>query len=336
MATITDVARKAGVSTATVSHVINKTRFVSQETTDRVLAAMEELGYRGNTLASSLRTGRTNTIGVLVTDSSNQFHAEIARVIEDVVFKKGYSVYLCNSDNDIGKERIYIDTMLARQVDGVIYNASGESHDHLLELIEHNIPVVVVGRAYAKYRLDSILIDNEKGGRMAASYLIGLGHRRIACITGPSATTPSAARVVGFLKVLKDAGIEMPEEYIAHGDFRTISGEETMTRFLSLSPRPTAVFACNDLMAIGALRSLQMAGINAPTDISVIGFDNIQMAASTAPGLTTIAQPIKEMGKLAANRLINVIEKNNENIKVLDLVLDPALIIRDSCAPISE
>lgn len=332
MVTIKDVARLAGVSTTTVSHVINDTRHVSDELRTRVLAAMEELNYHPNVLARSLRRGETRTIGLVVPDNSNPFFAEVARIVEDVGFENGYSVILCNSDGSLEKEAAYISVLIAKQVDGVIFIAAGSKHEHLHELTAQGIPVVVADRDIPQTLADVVLVDNEKGGYGATRYLLSLGHRRIACIAGPSDLTPSADRVRGYRRAQEEAGISIEEGWIVPGDFRYQGGEAAAAKLLRLGEPPSAIFACNDVMAIGALRTLRNAGLQVPGDVSIIGFDDIPLASAVSPALTTVAQPIAELATLAAQCLISRIQNDREDEPRQRSVLETRLIVRDSCA----
>jgi len=332
LATIKDVARLAGVSITTVSHVINETRYVSDELRGRVLAAMQELNYRRNVLARSLRRGETRTIGLVVPDNSNPFFAEVARIVEDVGFEKGYSVILCNSDGSLEKEAAYISVLIAKQVDGVIFIAAGSKHEHLHELTAQGIPVVVADRDIPQSLADVVLVDNEKGGYEATRYLLSLGHRRIACIAGPSDLTPSADRVRGYRRAQKEAGISIEEGWIVPGDFRYQGGEAAAARLLRLGEPPSAIFACNDVMAIGALRTLQNAGLQVPGDVSIIGFDDIPLASAVSPALTTVAQPTAELSTLAARCLISRIQNDRDDEPRQRSVLETRLVVRDSCA----
>lgn len=334
--TIKDVANRAGVSITTVSHVINHTRFVSEELIQRVQAAMEELNYQPNTLARSLRMGETKTIGLIVPDNSNPFFAEVSRIIEDIGFEKGYGVFLCNSDGILEKEAAYIRMLIAKQVDGIIFIAAENTQENLIDLTSRNFPVVVVDRDLPDSAIDVVLVNNEMGGCDAVNYLLNLGHIRIACITGPSQLTPNAARVEGYRLALHNAGIPVQEELVVPGDFRSLSGEKAMERLLQLDEPPTAVFACNDLMAIGALRTLRNHNLRVPEDISVIGFDDISMSVEVTPALTTIAQPIAELSTCAAELLIKRIQDGGKNEVAQRIILDTRLVIRDSCAPNSK
>ena len=333
MATIKDVAERAGVSITTVSHVLNQTRFVSEELRASVLAAMEELNYRPNVLARGLRRGETKTLGLVVPDNSNPFFAEIARIVEDVGFASGHSVILCNSDGQAEKEAAYIDVLIAKQVDGVIFIAAGSDPQHLEELTVAGIPVVVADREIPQDLADVVLVDNEQGGYEATRYLLDLGHRRIACIAGPSHLTPSADRVRGYHRALAEAGIAGEEGLVVPGDFRSHGGEAAMGHLLRLQAPPTAVLACNDLMAVGAMRAIGAAGLRIPEDISLIGYDNIDIASAVSPALTTVAQPIAALATEAANCLLGRIQSKKRSEPRKRIVLATNLVIRDSCAP---
>lgn len=334
--TIKDVASKAGVSVTTVSHVINKTRFVSEELVERVLLAMEELKYQPNTLARSLRMGETKTIGLIIPDNSNPFFADVSRTVEDIGFERGYSVFLCNSDGLLEKEAAYISMLITKQVDGVVYIPASGSQSHLLSLTSRGIPVVVVDRDIPDLEADVVLIDNEQGGYEATRYLLGLGHKKIACITGPPQLAPSAARVKGYQRALQECCLPVRSEYILPGDFRARGGEMAMHGLLKLPDKPTAVFSCNDLMAIGALRILRKHNIKVPQQISIIGFDDIDMASEIVPALTTVAQPAVDLATCAADLLIARLQKGQACVEFKRRVLDARLVIRDSCAPVNE
>lgn len=332
MATIKDVAERAGVSITTVSHVLNQTRFVSDELRASVLAAVEELNYHPNVLARSLRRGETKTLGLVVPDNSNPYFGAIARTVEDVGFARGYSVILCNSDGQRQKESAYIGVLIAKQVDGLIFIAAGSNPEHLEELTAAGIPVVVADREIPQHLADMVLVDNELGGYEATRHLIGLGHQRIACITGPSDVTPSAGRVHGYRRALAESGIAVHEELVVAGDFRHDGGEATMRGLLRLKEPPSAVLACNDLMAIGALRAIGSAGLHVPRDISLIGYDDIDMAAAVSPALTTVAQPAVELATRATSCLVARIQGKRLGESRKRIVLKPRLVIRDSCA----
>jgi LacI family transcriptional regulator len=327
--TIREVAERANVSVTTVSHVINETRFVSDALRERVHRAMDELGYQPNVLARSLRRGRTHTLGLILPDSANPFFAEIGRSIEDCAFEQGYSLILCNTEGNLDRERIYIQLLSRRQVDGIIIVAAGDRANSLDSSLEVKLPLVLVDRNLPGVHIDAVLIDNREGGYSATRHLIDHGHRRIGCITGPTYLTPSAERVAGYSDALVEAGLQCDEELLQPGDFHPESGRLAAREFLNLAQPPTAIFTCNDLMAIGALRAAEERGLRVPDDLAVVGFDDIELATYTAPPLSTIAQPKKELGELAIRLLLDRILKKPSSPRYE--VLRPKLIIRQSC-----
>jgi LacI family transcriptional regulator len=327
-----DVAQAAGVSVTTVSHVINETRYVSKELRERVLRVMEDLNYRPNILARSLRQGISHTIGLIVPDNSNPFFAEVARIVETRGFEAGYSVILCNSDGQLEKELTYVNVLLAKRVDGIIFIAASSQSEHIALLTEENIPVVIADRQMLDSDVDVVLVDNYRGGYLATEYLLSLGHRRIGCITGPSDVTPSADRVRGYRDALTAAGLPVDESLIVKGDFRYVSGASGVQQLLDLKEPPTAIFACNDAMAMAAMAVIRQRGFAIPDDMSIVGFDDIPQASFTSPPLTTVAQPIQDIGRIATDLLIERMSGSTSRPSQR-IVLDVKLVIRGSCAP---
>lgn len=303
MPTIYDVARAAGVSTSTVSHVLNGTRFVSEDATRRVQAAMEQLRYRPNSLARSLVRQETQTIALIVADNVNPFFAELARAIEDYGFGAGYNVFLCNSDRTTDKELAYLDMLISKRVDGIIYTTMSTHLDQLQPLLDNNIPVVTFEREYDN--IDAILLDNVQAGYEATHHLIELGHRRIACICGPDAKTRSHERIQGYERALAEASIALDPSLIQAGDWTIKSGQRAARQLFDLALPPTAIFASNDLMAIGVLTFLHEQNIDVPGDVSVIGLDNIALSEFACPPLTTVATPIAEVGQRLCQLLLD-------------------------------
>jgi LacI family transcriptional regulator len=327
-----DVAGRAGVSVTTVSHVINETRPVSDELRRRVSAAMDELGYQPNRLARSLRRGQTHTIGMIIPDSANPFFAEVARGVEDTSFENGYSLILCNSDGDLDKELLYTNVLVEKRVDGILFVAAGLSTDRILDLQTQKTPLVVVDRDLPDAAVDSVLTDNALGGWLATRHLIELGHRRIACITGPSDVTPSADRVTGYRQAMSEEGIPVDEALIVKGDFQYDSAYRASLQLLQIEDPPTAVFACNDLMAVAVMRAALEQGWQIPGDLSVVGFDDVRLAAFANPPLTTIAQPKYEIGVVAAKMLLA--RMHNHERPAHRRVFETSLVIRRSTAPV--
>jgi LacI family transcriptional regulator len=330
MSTIHDVAAYAKVSASTVSHVINGTRFVSEETRARVLEAIEALDYRPNIIARGLRRRETSTIGLIVPDNSNPFFAAVARAIEDVGSENSYSVILCNSDYSETEEVAYIDVLLSKQVDGLILSPWRDHPQSLDSVLEAKLPVVIIDRVVGDLPLDAVLADNEQGGYLAGQHLVELGHQRIGCIAPPREVGPSAGnRVTGFRRALSEAGVELVDEAVIHSDFRYTGGEAAMRELLKRNLSLTAVFATNDLMAAGAINTLHQADLQVPDDISVVGFDDSLQAVIMCPALTTIAQPITELGRASVSLLLERIKQ--PSAPPSRLLLPTKLIERESC-----
>jgi len=296
--------------------------------------AMEELGFQPNVLARSLRRKETRTLGMIVPDSTNPFFAEVARGIEDTSFQQGYSVILCNSDGNLDKELFYTNVLAEKQVDGILFVAAGVSTEHIRTLQTRRMPLVVVDRDIPDVTVDSVLADNTHGGWLAARHLIDLGHRRIGCITGPSDIAPSSDRILGYRQALTEAGISLDESLIIKGDFQCKSGCWAAKQLLAMDDPPTAIFACNDLMALGCISGALSLRRSVPDDLSVVGFDDVRLASYTNPPLTTIAQPNYEIGVLAATMLL-------ERMRDYDMLprrrlLDTNLVIRRSTAVVGR
>ncbi len=323
------MAKRAGVSTATVSHVINETRFVSDELKARVYQAMRELNYRPDAIARSLRRRRTHNIGMIVPDIAHPFLAEVARGVEDRGFELGYNVILCDSAGDLEREADYIDLLLEKKADGIVFVAAGESSNHIRDLIEQGVPVVVCDRELPEVEVDTVIADNMKSGYQATQHLIELGHRRIGCIAGPEELNISSKRLQGYKAALEQHGIPLREELIIQGDFRYRGGYEATRQLLTMDEPPTAIFASNDLMAIGAICAASELKLRIPQDVAIIGCDDIALASFTNPRLTTVAQPKREMGAIAVEMLVERI-KDKDSLPARR-VLPTALVLRDSC-----
>ena len=329
MATIKQVASHAGVSSATVSHVINGTRYVSEAVQEQVQKSMKELDYRPNALARSLRSGITHTLGLILPDSANPYFAELGHSIENAAFSAGYSVILCNTENDFEKESLYLDVLTKKQVDGIIFVITGDRSDSLKNLVEMKIPTVVMDRDFPGLELDVVLADNLQGGVLATQHLISLGHKRIGCVAGPSSINPSSRRLAGYKQALQAADLVVETELIMNGDFHPETGWKIGRAMLSQQNAPTAIFACNDLMAIGVLRAATELGLRVPDDLALVGYDDIELASYTNPPLTTIKQPKSEMGLAVLNFLLSRIQDKQSAPQ--SALLPVSLIIRDSC-----
>ena len=330
MATMNDVAKVANVSIATVSHVINGTRFVSAERVERVHDAMRELGYVPDATARSLRIGRTDTIGLVVPDNSNPFFAALARWIEEAGFESGYTTILANSNERPDREHRYVSTLVSKRVDGLILSPSRGDHGTLTRLLQNaNIPVVVVDRDAALPNADVVLYDNEGGSYEATRYLLELGHTRIGCVAGPADASSATDRVRGFRRAI--AAARLPEQPVVEADFHFTGGREATARLLDSGFKLTAIFAANDLMAAGAIRELAARGIAVPGDVSVIGFDDAPLAEMISPALTTMRQPLQEMAHAAVSLLLSRVTSGDGGAPVRK-VLATSLVVRDSTA----
>ncbi len=331
MITIRDVAQHAQVSVTTVSHVVNQTRFVSDAARLRVQQAIAELRYVPSALARSLKSNRTHTIGMMIPNSSNPYFAEIIRGIEDTCFEAGFNVILCNSDDDPQKQSTYVRLLSEKQVDGLIVMSSGGDMELLDTLRAAKMPQVVVDREIDDLEADLVEVNHEAGGFLATQHLLQLGHQRIACIAGPQGLSSARQRVEGYKRALQEAGVAVDRKLLRSGDFTSAGGHAAMTSLLesaSVRPQPTAVFASNDLMAIGAVCAAASHGLRLPQDISVIGFDDIALAAFSNPPLTTVVQPKHQTGALAARLLLERIAKPGRALQ--REILQPSLVVRQS------
>lgn len=330
MANIRDVATMAGVSTTTVSHVINETRFVAEETRERVFAAMRDLNYAPSLVARSLKVKETHSIGMLVTTSSNPFFAEVVRGVERYCFEQGYNLMLGNTEGEAATALSYLKMMLRKRVDGLLVMCSEGQQEVLSQLgWLKDLPVVQMDWGNSGGEVDLIADNSRHGGWLATRHLIELGHRKIGCITGPSQRAPGAERVAGFHDALQEAGLECPAQWLWEGDFDCASGHRAMQALLILPDRPTALFVCNDLMAMGAISAATAAGLKVPDDISIIGYDNVALAEFMSPPLTTINQPKEELGRLAVTQLMSRINGDAGSGRLIKL--EPNLVIRASC-----
>lgn len=325
-----DVAHHAGVSISTVSHVVNNSRAVSDEARHRVLAAMKALSYKPNALAQNLRRQQTFSIGMIVPDSANPFFAEVARGIEDTSFEQNHSVILCNTDGDVDKQAAHTNLLIKNQVAGILFVAAGISTELVEDLQARHVPLVIVDREVPDVVVDTVLTNHLQGGRLATQHLLDLGHQRIACISGGSDLSPSAERLTGYQQLLQENNIPVEDSLIVKGDFQYESGYQAAQQLLSQANPPTAIFACNDLMAVGVISAAIELGLNVPQDLSVIGFDDVRLASFTNPPLTTIAQPKYEIGVMATKMLLA--RTQNTDTPPHTEQLDTHIVIRKSTA----
>ncbi len=326
---VKDVAALAGVSPATVSRVINKHPHISPETRAKVLAAIEQLGYEPSRVAQRLRMGMTRIFGLILSDVTNPFFTAAVRGIEDVAYAREYSVLLCNADEQPEREALYTRVLLAEKVAGVIISPTDERCTTCAAFLERGIPVVAMDRRIRGLAIDTVVVDNIEGAYQAVSHLIRLGHRRIGLIGGRLEISTGRERQEGYLKALRDHGIPVDPELIRVGDFKQESGYRLACELLSLPDRPTAIFAANNLMTLGALNAIHKKGLAIPRDVAIVGFDDMPWAASLNPALTAVAQPAYELGRTAAELLLARIADPNRPAQ--EVILHTQLIIRQSC-----
>ncbi|MDA7416840.1 LacI family DNA-binding transcriptional regulator [Xenophilus arseniciresistens] len=331
MATIKDVALRAGVSVTTVSHVVNDTRTVSAKGREQVQRAIRELGYVPSAVARSLKSNTTRTLGMLIPNSSNPYFAEIVRVVEDRCFGAGYTLVLCNTDDEPRRQGVYLQVLSQRRIDGLIVVSTGADAELPAMLAGLRMPTVLVDREIEDPACDLVETAHIQGGLIATRHLLSLGHRRIACIGGPAALLPSEQRIEGWRMALAEAGHSAESaQLLWHGGFTPQGGYEAMHALLRSAQRPSAVFVCNDLMAMGALRAAHESGLRVPDELSMVGFDDIELAAYASPPLTTVAQPKTRIGALAVDMLLERIDgRRQDGRKVL---LQPELRVRGSTA----
>jgi len=310
--TIRQVARRAGVSTATVSRVLAGVGAARPETRARVVAAARDLGYRPSGIARSLKLRSTRTLGLIVTDIENPFFPQLVRAVEDAAWREGYALLLCNAANDPDREAGYLELLVDRRVDGVVIAASSLGTRQGDWLRDPPLPVVLVNCASPGGMLPGIASDNRGGGRLAIEHLVGLGHRRIGHVTARPRNVDAPDRLEGARDGIVAAGLAADALVVVEGDAVVAGGEEATRGILDVAPETTAVFAYNDLMAIGAIRAFRAAGRRVPDDASVVGFDDVDLAAYVEPPLTTIAQATAQMGSWAVDRLIDSIAEPRE------------------------
>jgi LacI family repressor for deo operon, udp, cdd, tsx, nupC, and nupG len=328
--TMKDVAQRAGVSIQTVSTVINHGRAVSDKTRSRVMTAIKELGYQPDNIARSLRTGITQTIALVVSDITNPFFATMASTVEDYAQTNGYSLILYNTHSDVQREKEYIQTAIQRGIDGLLFVSTQDEMGGLETLQAANIPVVAIDRIPRGYQGPSVILDNYMTGQLVAEYLLDLGHIHFAHISGPMELLLSRQRAQGFQETIYDRGLEPGPSIPGDDDWSSESGHKAMKQILKMCPRPTAVFAANDRMAIGAMRASIEAGLKIPDDISVVGVDDIELAAYQSPSLTTVQQSLIDIATLGISLLFDMLA--GQIPEQPQVMCKPRLIVRESTA----
>lgn len=330
MASLEEVARRARVSIATVSRVLNKSDKVVPRTRAVVEKALRDLGYRPSRVARRLRMngGSAHLVGLIIPDIQNPFYAEIARGVEDAASASECAVLLCNSDERLEKERFYLDVMRAESVDGVILPPFDETDPAVVEFVATGVPVVCVDRSHARVKTDLVEVDNHQGAFEAVRHLIAKGHRNIGLIEGRTQVSTSRERRRGYLDALEEAGIAPRKELMRAGDFKQDSGRILTNELLDLRRPPTALFVCNNLMTVGALAALHQRGVQIPAEVALVGFDDLPWAEALDPPPTVVRQPAYHVGRQAMELLLKRIQQPES--PPVTVRLRPELIVRRS------
>ena len=332
MANMQEIAKRAGVSLGTVSHVLNNTAKVSESRRTRVLQAVQAAGYQPSQLARGLRRDTTNMIGMIIPDITNPFFPAVVRGAEDVAFSNGYRLILCNTDNDHSKELVHLNELRTYLPAGLIVipsnfsdlSAQAESYRRA------GTGVVCIDRLPNNWTGDSVTANNEEGAYVATRYLLQAGHTKLATITGPLDLTNSKERLVGFKRAMREAKLDLAPEYVQETSFDKQGGHSKTLILLRLIPQPTAIFAGNDMIALGALLAIREAGLRCPEDISLIGFDDLDLADTTNPSLSSVSQSGYQLGTTAARILLDRLEGDKGPAR--HIILETSLKIRHSIA----
>ncbi|BCK25797.1 TPA: substrate-binding domain-containing protein [Vibrio cholerae] len=335
MATMKDIARLAGVSTSTVSHVINKSRFVSDEIAERVNNAAQQLNYAPSALARSLKMNRTKTIGMLVTTSTNPFFGEVVKGVERSCYHQGYNLILCNTEGDNQRMKASINTLLQKRVDGLLLMCSTLEGERLDVFDRYpDIPIVVMDWGPILFASDKIQDNSLQGGYMAAKHLIECGHKEIGCITGPLIRHQAQMRYEGYKRALAEAGIAINPDWIVESDFECEGGYQAFEKLYQRGKLPSALFVSNDMMAMGVIQAANQRGLRVPDDLSLIGYDDVHIAKFMTPALTTIHQPKYRLGKAAVDTLLYRLENPDTTAQVVQL--EPTLVARSSVCSLNK
>lgn len=328
---IKKIAKKAGVSTATVSRVLNGSDKVRRSTAKRVLEVVDDMNYRLDHVARRMKKKPSDSlvIGLIITDIGNPFFSNIAKGVEDVAFKNKHILMICNTNESSEKEKFFLNSMISEKVSGVIIVPTSGNNSFLGKLVEDGFPMVMVDRRIKDLNIDTVSINNEAGGYIATRQLIDRGHKRIGIVCGIKGLSNTKERFEGYKKALKEEGLSLSKELVTYGDYIESGGRQAMVELLSLNDRPTAVFSTNNLMTLGCIKEIHSRKISIPDEMALIGFDDSTWAEALMPPLTTVKQPGYELGINAAELLIKRL--NDENSSRINIVLNPELIIRESC-----
>ncbi|MBA7486656.1 HTH-type transcriptional regulator DegA [subsurface metagenome] len=330
--TLKDVARKAGVSVSVASRALGSYGYVSRESQKKVLGAAEKIGYQSDYIAKGLKTQQTYTIGLIISDITNSWFTPVVRAIEDVAEQNGYNLILCNSDENPRKEIKYLEVLYGKRIDGLIIAVTGRNPPYLKRLVRSGLPVVLLDRKIKGLPATEVSIDNEYGAYEAVNHLIKLGHQRIGIINGLSRTTVGEDRFRGYKKALEDNDLPLDPSLIKYGDFRMEKAKKATQEFIKMKNRPTALFVANNVMVMGAFKTLRKNKVKIPQEMALVGFDDPEWASLTEPPLTAVRQPTYSIGTMACQALLQRIRKSDRRrFSEEEIVLKPKLIVRKSC-----
>jgi DNA-binding LacI/PurR family transcriptional regulator len=334
--TMRQIADRAEVSIGTVSHVVNGTARVRSNLRRRVQEVIRTLGFQPSALAQGLRLNRTKMLGMIIPDITNPFFPGVVRGAEDLAFRNSYRLVLCNTDNDPSKEDLYIAELKSFRIAGllVIPAAGSDLTSELSTGGSENTPVVCIDRCPEGWTGDAVIVANEEGAYQATRHLIKSGHHHLAVITGPALLVNATERLNGFLRALRESSLAIAPEFIQEAAFDMRSGFQAAKRLLRMLPRPTAIFACNDLMALGVLHAVHELGLRCPEDVSLVGFDNLEFCEYSSPALSSVYQPGYQVGAVAAGLLVERIKGREDAPK--RIVLETELKIRNSVMSIGH
>ncbi|ASF40184.1 catabolite control protein A [Halobacillus halophilus] len=326
--TIYDVAREANVSMATVSRVVNGNPNVKPATRKKVHDAIERLGYRPNAVARGLASKKTTTVGVIIPDISSIFFAELARGIEDIATMYNYNIILSNSDQNKDKELHLINAMLGKQVDGLVFMGGKITEDHIQEFKTSSVPIALAATVDESGETPAVNIDYQQASYEATELLLSHGNKEVAFVSGPEDTIINVQKLEGYKNAMRANGYDSPEDYIVSGDYSYDSGIEALEQLLEFDKKPTAVFVSSDEMALGVIHGAQDRGIRVPEDLEVFGFDNTRLATMVRPTLSTVVQPMYDIGAVAMRLLTKFM--NKEEVEEQNVILPHRIIERNS------
>lgn len=328
-ATVKDVAKLAGVSTATVSRVLSGAANVSGELAERVRKVVWELRYQPNQLARNLRVQETRTVGVIIPDIGSSFHTTVIAGIEEVLLDAGYSMLLGHANNDPARERQILASLRGENVAGLIFASAGKLEEDYRRLAEGGVALVAVSRVPESLEVDSVSMTDRQGAREAVQHLLKLGHRRIALLNGATEVSTGRERLAGFEEAFSAAGVDAPRDLVRQTGWKQVAAYQAMRSLLAMRQPPTAVFCGANLITLGALQAIHESSLQIPKEVAVVGYDDTGWAASLRPALTTVAQPAREAGIRSARLLLEKLDQPDTPVR--RVVLETKLVVRGSC-----